>query len=131
MQVVTTTCADEADMVAKVRMATAVQPIVSALYANSSLSEGRANGFVSRRLEAWRAAFAFAFRAATWVYPSRPALASRSRTVCRNDSGSNGFTRYASAPSSRPRTLRIRSPRRSPRPTKPADASSYANVNRT
>jgi glutamate--cysteine ligase len=43
----------ERDMVEKVRTALIVSPIVSAIYANSSLSEGKANGFVSRRLYAW------------------------------------------------------------------------------
>jgi glutamate--cysteine ligase len=46
--------ADEADMVAKLRTALGVSPIVSAIFANSSLSEGKANGFVSRRVEIWR-----------------------------------------------------------------------------
>jgi glutamate--cysteine ligase len=45
--------ADEADMVAKMRVATAVSPVVSALFANSSISEGKANGFTSRRLHIW------------------------------------------------------------------------------
>jgi glutamate--cysteine ligase len=45
---------DEADMVAKLRTALAVSPIVSAIFANSSLSEGKANGFVSRRLHIWQ-----------------------------------------------------------------------------
>jgi glutamate--cysteine ligase len=45
---------DEADMVAKLRTALAVSPIVSAIFANSSLSEGKANGFVSRRLHVWQ-----------------------------------------------------------------------------
>jgi glutamate--cysteine ligase len=45
--------ADEADMAAKLRVAMGVSPIVSAIFANSSLSEGKANGFVSRRLHAW------------------------------------------------------------------------------
>ena len=43
----------EADMVEKMRVANAVSPVVSAIFANASLSERRANGFVSRRLEAW------------------------------------------------------------------------------
>jgi glutamate--cysteine ligase len=43
----------EPDMVEKMRLAIAVSPIVSAVYANSSLSEGRANGFISRRMDAW------------------------------------------------------------------------------
>jgi glutamate--cysteine ligase len=45
---------DEADMVAKMRAATAVTPIVSAIFANSPLAEGRPSGFVSRRLDIWR-----------------------------------------------------------------------------
>ncbi len=44
---------DEADMVAKMRTAMAVSPVVSAIFANSSLSGGKANGFVSRRLHIW------------------------------------------------------------------------------
>jgi glutamate--cysteine ligase len=46
--------ADEADMVVKLRTALALSPIVSAIFANSSLSEGKANGFVSRRLHIWQ-----------------------------------------------------------------------------
>jgi glutamate--cysteine ligase len=45
--------ADEADMVAKLRIALSASPVVSAIFANSSLSEGKANGFVSRRLHIW------------------------------------------------------------------------------
>jgi len=45
--------ASEADMVDKLRMSLCVSPIVSAIYANSSLSEGAANGFISKRLAAW------------------------------------------------------------------------------
>ena len=43
----------ERDMVEKVRTALRISPIVSAIFANSSLSEGKANGFVSRRMQAW------------------------------------------------------------------------------
>jgi glutamate--cysteine ligase len=43
----------EADMVAKLRMALGITPIVSAIFANSGLSEGKANGYVSRRLHIW------------------------------------------------------------------------------
>jgi glutamate--cysteine ligase len=46
--------ADEADMVAKMRTAMACTPIVSAIFANSSLSAGRENGFASERVEIWR-----------------------------------------------------------------------------
>ncbi len=44
---------DEADMVAKMRAALAATPVAAALFANASLSEGRPNGFVSRRLHIW------------------------------------------------------------------------------
>jgi glutamate--cysteine ligase len=46
--------ASEADMVEKMRLSLAVSPIVSAIFANSSLSDGKANGFVSKRLDAWQ-----------------------------------------------------------------------------
>ena len=46
--------ADEADMIAKMRGALLATPIVSALFANSSLSGGKENGFVSKRLIIWR-----------------------------------------------------------------------------
>ncbi len=46
--------ADEADMVAKLRTALALSPIVSAMFANSSLSGGKANGFISRRVALWK-----------------------------------------------------------------------------
>jgi glutamate--cysteine ligase len=45
---------DEHDMVRKMRAATGVTPIVSALFANSSIAEGRPSGFASRRLDVWR-----------------------------------------------------------------------------
>ena len=47
-------CSDESDMVAKMRTAMGVTPIVSALFANSPMAEGRPSGFVSRRLHIWR-----------------------------------------------------------------------------
>ena len=46
--------ADESDMVAKMQMALACSPITSALFANSPISEGRANGYISKRVEIWR-----------------------------------------------------------------------------
>ncbi len=46
--------ADERDMADKLRTAMGVTPVVSAIYANSSLSGGKANGFASRRLHIWR-----------------------------------------------------------------------------
>ncbi len=45
---------DEPDMVRKVRTAMGVSPIVSALFANSSLAEGKASGFVSKRVRIWQ-----------------------------------------------------------------------------
>ncbi|MFP6656451.1 MAG: glutamate--cysteine ligase [Myxococcota bacterium] len=45
---------DEADMVSKMRTALLATPIISALFANSSISNGRENGFMSKRLMIWR-----------------------------------------------------------------------------
>lgn len=44
----------EEDMVSKMRMAMGVTPIVSAIFANSPLYQGKPSGYVSRRLEIWR-----------------------------------------------------------------------------
>ena len=44
----------EDDMVAKMRMAMGVSPLVSALFANSSLYLGKPSGFISRRVHIWR-----------------------------------------------------------------------------
>jgi glutamate--cysteine ligase len=46
--------ANEADMISKMRTALVATPIVSALFANSSISGGKENGFVSKRLVIWR-----------------------------------------------------------------------------
>ncbi|MBN8996805.1 MAG: glutamate--cysteine ligase [Rhizobiales bacterium] len=46
--------ADEADMVKKLRVGLALQPVVTALFANSPFTEGRPNGFLSWRAEIWR-----------------------------------------------------------------------------
>jgi glutamate--cysteine ligase len=45
--------ASEADMVEKVRISLAIQPIISSIFANSSVSERKSNGFASKRLYAW------------------------------------------------------------------------------
>jgi glutamate--cysteine ligase len=45
---------DEADMISKMRTALVATPIISALFANSSISGGKENGFVSKRLIIWR-----------------------------------------------------------------------------
>ena len=44
---------DEADMVKKVRVALALQPIATALFANSPFTEGKPNGYQSYRSEIW------------------------------------------------------------------------------
>jgi glutamate--cysteine ligase len=44
----------EADMVKKLRVAFALQPVGTALFANSPFTEGKPNGFVSFRSEIWR-----------------------------------------------------------------------------
>ena len=45
---------DEADMVRKLRVGLALQPVVTALFANSPFTEGKPNGFKSYRAEIWR-----------------------------------------------------------------------------
>jgi glutamate--cysteine ligase len=45
--------ADEADMVAKFRTSLALQPIATALFANSPFTEGEPNGFLSARANVW------------------------------------------------------------------------------
>lgn len=44
----------EADMVRKMRVASALQPLATALFANSPFYEGRPNGLLSNRAEVWR-----------------------------------------------------------------------------
>jgi glutamate--cysteine ligase len=46
--------ADEADMVAKLRVGLALQPVATALFANSPFTESKPNGFQSYRAEVWR-----------------------------------------------------------------------------
>ena len=45
---------NEADMVRKLRVALALQPVATALFANSPFTEGKPNGFQSYRAEVWR-----------------------------------------------------------------------------
>ena len=45
---------DEADLASKVRAATAVSPIVTAMFANSPLVNGRENGYLDFRYQVWR-----------------------------------------------------------------------------
>src|SRR5215468_9305975 len=44
----------EADMVKKLRVSLALQPVGTALFANSPFTEGKPNGFLSMRSEIWR-----------------------------------------------------------------------------
>ncbi|EJW10447.1 Glutamate--cysteine ligase [Rhodovulum sp. PH10] len=44
----------EADMVRKLRASVALQPVATALFANSPFTEGKPNGFLSFRSEIWR-----------------------------------------------------------------------------
>ncbi len=46
--------ASEADMVKKLRVSLALQPVVTALFANSPFTDGKPNGFLSFRSEIWR-----------------------------------------------------------------------------
>jgi glutamate--cysteine ligase len=46
--------ASEADMVAKLRVGLALQPVMTALFANSPFTEGKPNGWLSARSEIWR-----------------------------------------------------------------------------
>jgi glutamate--cysteine ligase len=46
--------ADEADMVKKLRVSLALQPIATAIFACSPFTEGKPNGFRSMRSEVWR-----------------------------------------------------------------------------
>jgi glutamate--cysteine ligase len=46
--------ASERDMVQKTRVALALQPIATALFANSPFTDGKPNGFLSMRSEIWR-----------------------------------------------------------------------------
>jgi glutamate--cysteine ligase len=44
----------EADMVKKLRVSLALQPVATAIFANSPFTEGKPNGFLSFRSEIWR-----------------------------------------------------------------------------
>lgn len=46
--------ADEADMVKKLRVSLALQPVATAIFAASPFTEGKPNGFLSLRSEVWR-----------------------------------------------------------------------------
>ncbi|NIX76653.1 glutamate--cysteine ligase [Microvirga terricola] len=46
--------ASEADMVKKMRVSLALQPIATAIFANSPFTDGKPNGYLSMRSEIWR-----------------------------------------------------------------------------
>lgn len=46
--------ADEADMIRKMRVGLALQPVATAIFANSPFTDGKPNGYLSYRAEIWR-----------------------------------------------------------------------------
>jgi glutamate--cysteine ligase len=58
----------EADMVKKLRVSIALQPVATALFANSPFTEGRPNGFLSFRAEIWRDTDADRTGMLPWVF---------------------------------------------------------------
>jgi glutamate--cysteine ligase len=58
----------EADMVKKLRVSIALQPVATALFANSPFTEGRPNGFLSFRAEIWRETDADRTGMLPWVF---------------------------------------------------------------
>ena len=74
--------ADEADMVAKLRVGLALQPTITALFANSPFTEGALNGFLSARSEIWR--HTDAARTGMLPSPSSRAWASSATSITRS-----------------------------------------------
>ena len=58
----------EADMVKKLRVSIALQPVATALFANSPFTEGKPNGFLSFRAEIWRDTDAARTGMLPWVF---------------------------------------------------------------
>ena len=58
----------EADMVKKLRVSIALQPIATALFANSPFTEGKPNGFLSFRAEIWRHTDPYRTGMLPWVF---------------------------------------------------------------
>ena len=69
----------EADMVKKLRVSLALQPVATALFANSPFTEGKPNGFLSFRSEIWRDTDNAAIRHAALGLRGRHGL----RALCR------------------------------------------------
>ena len=77
---------DEADMRDKMRVGLALQPIATALFANSPFTENRPNGFLSYRAEIWRDTDPQPHRHAALRLPRRfrlRATMSTGRSTCR------------------------------------------------
>jgi glutamate--cysteine ligase len=60
----------EADMVKKLRVSLALQPVGTALFANSPFTEGKPNGFLSFRSEIWRDTDAARTGTLPWAFES-------------------------------------------------------------
>jgi glutamate--cysteine ligase len=60
----------EQDMVKKLRVAVALQPVATALFANSPFTDGRPNGFLSFRAEIWRHTDPNRTGMLTWAFES-------------------------------------------------------------
>jgi len=60
----------EADMVKKLRVSIALQPIATALFANSPFTDGKPNGYLSFRSEIWRATDNARAGMLPWVFES-------------------------------------------------------------
>src|SRR5580693_6730231 len=60
--------ASEADMVKKLRVSIALQPVATALFANSPFTEGKPNGFLSYRAKIWRDTDAARTGMLPWVF---------------------------------------------------------------
>ena len=76
------TSSSEADMVEEVRVGLALQPLVTALFANSPFSRRQANGWLSQRSEIWRDTDPSA--RACCPSPSRTASASSAMSITRS-----------------------------------------------
>jgi glutamate--cysteine ligase len=60
----------EADMVKKLRVGLALQPVATALFANSPFTEGKPNGFLSFRSEIWRDTYPDRSGMLPWAFES-------------------------------------------------------------
>ena len=69
----------EADMVKKLRVSLALQPVATALFANSPFTEGKPNGFLSFRSEIWRDTDNRRAGMLPWAFERRHGL----RALCR------------------------------------------------